>query len=74
MIRRCEDCRWWDNSVQHGNAKTDMTGMCRRNPPTAEERDHTAVWPFTEFNDWCFSFTEKEPPEETDIQFWGRTT
>lgn len=69
MIRRCEDCRWWDNSTKHGNDDEDATGLCRVVAPVADERDRRAVWPFTEYGDWCASFVEKEPPVESDIQF-----
>ena len=53
---RCEDCKFWDNSTQHGQAEPDTTGICRVLPPTADERDCTARWPFTADTDWCGSF------------------
>lgn len=53
---RCEDCKWWDNSTQLTNSQPDTTGLCRVGPPVADERNHQAVWPFTEDTDWCGSF------------------
>jgi hypothetical protein len=61
MANRCEDCRWWDSSIQHGAAEPDTTGICRVNPPVADERDARARWPFTEDTDWCGSFVKAEP-------------
>lgn len=60
MIRLCEDCRWWDNSVQSATAPSDTTGVCRFNPPRADKRDHSAIWPFTKDGDWCGSFRADE--------------
>jgi hypothetical protein len=53
--RRCESCLWWDSSTQHAYSEPDTTGICRARAPVADERDHKAVWPFTEYNDWCAS-------------------
>jgi hypothetical protein len=51
--KTCESCVHWDNSCEHGSAEPATTGICRVLPPTADERDHRAVWPFTEYGDWC---------------------
>lgn len=68
MIFRCESCPYWNNSVQHGNAEADTTGRCQRRAPQADERDHTAVWPFTEWNDGCGEGRAAEPkPDERGI-------
>ena len=56
---RCEECRWWDNSVTLSDDLT--TGLCRAKPPRADNRGHRAVWPFTHDEDWCAHFTA--PPE-----------
>lgn len=50
----CEDCRFWDNSVQSANAEPDTTGVCRRRAPSAvDDRTGRAQFPFTEDSDWC---------------------
>jgi len=56
---KCEDCKNWDNSTQHGNAQPDTTGLCRAQPPVADERDGSARWPFTEDTDWCGWFVAR---------------
>ncbi len=53
---RCENCRWWDNSVQLENSQADTTGACRVKPPTRDKRSGKGIWPFTEDVDWCASF------------------
>lgn len=50
---RCEDCFYWDNSVQLDKAQPDTTGLCRREPPRVDRRTGKAMWPFTEDTDWC---------------------
>jgi hypothetical protein len=54
---RCENCKWWDNSVQLEKAQADTTGLCRQLPPRRDKRTGRAVWPFTEDTDWCAAFT-----------------
>lgn len=51
---RCEDCRYWDNSVYSGIKEN--SGACRVMPPRADKRTNLAVWPFTEHEDWCGAF------------------
>lgn len=53
MTEKCETCPFWDNSTQKQGAEPDTTGLCRINPPVADERDGAARWPFTEDTDWC---------------------
>jgi len=63
-VRRCEDCMYWDNSVQRVNSQADTTGACRIKPPKIDKRTGGAMWPFTEDTDWCGSFardTTKDP-------------
>lgn len=55
----CENCKFWDNSVQRAGAEPDTTGMCRINPPVADERDGSARWPFPEDLDWCGEWTAR---------------
>lgn len=59
---RCEDCRFYDNSTQHSTMQQDANGLCRVNPPVADDRDHKARWPFVEDTDWCGSFVERQTP------------
>lgn len=77
-INRCESCKWWDSACQKLGAQSDTTGLCRYQPPRADDRDHGAVWPFTQDMDWCGgwsqSFTSmheqtKENRVEDDIPF-----
>jgi len=37
-VRRCEDCMYWDNSVQRVNSQADTTGACRIKPPKIDKR------------------------------------
>lgn len=60
--RICENCRWWDTSL----ADPDTHGLCRINPPVADERNGHAVWPFTEDTDWCGRF-EIHPDKDPDF-------
>lgn len=61
--KRCEDCRFWDNSSSLRDAEN--TGQCRILPPRAERHTGRAVWPYTEDTDWCGNFTETTaPPSE----------
>ena len=61
---RCEDCRYWDNSTQHGDAQPDTTGLCRQSSPTAHILTGLAVWPFTEDTDGC-GYGVAPPPART---------
>lgn len=60
--RACEDCEFWDNSTQLANAESDTTGQCRFNPPDSVDLTGAAIFPFTEFGDWCGSFVAGECP------------
>lgn len=51
---RCENCRHWDHSTSHH--ENEDSGLCRINPPTADDRTGLAVWPFTDAADHCGSF------------------
>ena len=52
----CENCKWWDNSVQLTGAQAETTGLCRAGSPQRDKRSGRAVWPFSEDTDWCGSF------------------
>lgn len=65
--RRCEDCRWWDNSTKHGTDDQDITGLCRVLPPRLDKRSGLACWPFTEDTDWCGRFDAARAPGETSL-------
>lgn len=62
---RCEDCRYFDTSTQQAISPPDTTGLCRVNPPIADERDGTARWPFVGDTDWCGKYKVREVPAET---------
>jgi hypothetical protein len=67
MSPSCEDCRFWDISTQIADEEADSTGLCRVLPPTADKRHNkTAVWPFTDFSDWCGAFAAK-PLEQSGV-------
>jgi hypothetical protein len=64
--RRCENCLWWDSSTQPHWADRDTHGVCRVNPPVADDRNGGARWPFTEDCDWCGGFV-LEPDKDPDF-------
>lgn len=45
----CERCAFLDRH------KDEPTGLCRINPPTADE-SWAAVWPEVQVDDWCGKF------------------
>lgn len=53
MIRKCGTCRFWDTSVQRGNAERDTTGLCWQGLPTVDDRDGSARWPLPSYDDSC---------------------
>ena len=60
---RCPTCKWWDLSTQAAAADPDTTGACRRRPPFVDDRSGLAMWPKTDFEDWCAGH---EPDDELD--------
>lgn len=60
---KCEDCRFWDTSVV---SEDGAASPCRKLPPIADDRDHSARWPMTEETDWCGSF-ERDPNRVEEI-------
>jgi hypothetical protein len=59
----CENCRWWDSSMQLSSAQIDTTGACRVQPPKLHKFTGEGVWPFTNDIDWCGGF-EKQTGDE----------
>lgn len=63
----CENCRWWDTSVQWGQDQAGVTGLCRVNPPIVNYMTGRAMWPFTDDADWCASFSKPIAPIPDDM-------
>ena len=59
---KCETCRWWDNSASLRDHED--SGQCRVLPPRTNKRTGTAMWPFTEHNDWCGKWRATRLPDE----------
>jgi hypothetical protein len=64
MLISCENCKFWDNSIQLAGAETDTTGACRVNPPVADDRTGQARWPCSQDDDWCAAFKMEGSAEE----------
>lgn len=55
--KKCETCRYWDNSTSLAT-NPDETGACRISPPVADDRSGQARWPYTTADDWCAHWIE----------------
>lgn len=52
-MRRCDTCKFWDQSgLPHCSPHSD-SGRCKALPPVPDDRNEVARWPVTDFLDWC---------------------
>lgn len=79
---KCANCKFWNNSTTSALGSGD-DGLCRVNPPVADDRSGVARWPFVVDTDWCGAFApsphavdpdaDEEPiapaPGDADIPF-----
>lgn len=64
---KCENCKWWKRIFDWG------PGQCRNRSPVIllkviidQPSQIAGQWPFTEPDDFCGEFSEREPTQEAE--------
>ena len=56
---RCQDCKWFDDTVQRPGPDGGGTGLCRHDTPVVARLPGEWLWPFCRAVDWCSRFTAR---------------